>query len=229
LLEQLVTIALSPAIPPETQEDQNKYPYRDRGPQHRKQLNQEISQILSSVDDMIYKQARSMSKGKGRGVDESQIQEIVQKCRIWLWEKSIPQFNPARHTKMSTFLFTCIANFMRQEFRSITRRKFGRRQLMFVNPDIFRQMPQSRDFVLDGKIRELASDVIEHPEKYLSKTQVQVFCTMRDNPRMLMKEIATKLGYQRASSLSMMVRRIRNKIAQVAIEDGIYAPPLEKK
>ena len=59
------------------------------------------------------------------------------------------------------------------------------------------------------------------PEKYLTESQVVVFKALIEaqGGGMSMKSLATQLNYERGSSLSMMIRRIREKIADISIED----------
>ena len=195
-----------------------QFPFRSTSPQHLVHLNRRISRVLDAVDRMIYEQARR--KGSGR-VDDSQIQEIVQRCRIWLWEKSLPKYDAWRTppVKVSTFLYQCVHNFMKQEFRGVARKKVGRRQMMYCDPDVMLHTLQARDTSMDDRIAAKAEDILYRPECYLTEAQVIVFKAMIDNPTILMKDLAVMLGYQRASSLSMMTRRIRDRLTEIDIEE----------
>lgn len=195
-----------------------QYPFKAETPADQSRINGEISRVLDGIEDMLYQLARKRAKGQ---LDDDQVHEVVQKCRIWLWQKSLPKYDAHRErpVKISTFLFRCAANFIKQEMRSVMRHRVSRHRMNYIDPDLMLQTLQAQDTHLDEKIQAVAEDVLEHPEKYLTGAQVEVFQTMIQNPGMLMKDIAKKLGYQRASSLSMMMRRIRERLCQIDVED----------
>ena len=195
------------------------YPYRATSPEHQLQINREVSEILASIDDMLYELARKRLKGVA---DEDTIQEMVQECRKWLWQKSLPKYNSALGCKPSTFLYQCARNYFRQEVRSLMRRRMSRRRTLLVDPELlYQSLPHDGGF-LDHKINALAEAILEHPAKFLTASQVTVFTTIINHPGVPMKDLAHRLGYQRASSLSMMLRRIRERICAISLED--YEP-----
>ena len=195
------------------------YPYRATSPEHQLQINREVSEILSGVNDMLYELGRKRLKSVA---DEDTIQEMVQECRKWLWQKSLPKYNSALGVKPSTFLYQCARNYFRQEVRSLMRRRQSRRRTVLVDPELlYESLPHDGGY-LDAKITSLAEAIHEHPERFLTASQVTVFQTIVNNPGVPMKDLARQLGYQRASSLSMMMRRIRERICQIDVED--YEP-----
>ena len=198
-----------------------RFPFRPRNAEDRKAIAGKVSDIMRGVEDMLYKLARRRVQGL---MDEHEVQEIVQGAMIWLWERSLPKYDAWRRpaVKVSTFLYRCAANFINQEVRAIMRRRNSRRRVLLVDPDLMMQTLHSTQSPLDDKIAAVAQDVLDHPEKYLTVSQVQVFKTITANPHTMMKDLARELGYQRASSLSMMLRRIRERILEIDVED--YEP-----
>jgi len=165
---------------------------------------------------MLYKLVRRRVRSL---LDEDQINEIVQKCRIWIWQKSLPKYNTTFGVKVSTFLYRCAVNFINQEVRAILRRANSRRRIILVDPEVMIQTVQAPSSITDRKIALVAQDVQQHPEKYLTAAQVHVFKTIMDNPGVMKKDLAARMGYERPSSLSMMMRRIRERIVAISVED----------
>ena len=195
-----------------------KFPFKPCNAEDSSRINQEVSAILAGIEDLLYQRVRKRSRGQ---LDEDQVQEIVQRCRIWLWEKSLPKYDAHRvpHVKVSTYLYQCADNFIKQELRSAVRRHISRKKMTYVDPDLMLHTVHAQDTHLDDRIAVVAGDVLKHPGKYLTTAQVAVFEAMINSPGVLMKDLAKRLGYQRASSLSMMMRRIRERIAQIDVED----------
>jgi len=192
------------------------YPYRARTKAEQQSLNAVISPIIERVTDMLYKLVRRRVRSL---LDEDQINEIVQKCRIWIWQKSLPKYNTTYGVKVSTFLYRCAVNFINQDVRAILRRANSRRRIILVDPEVMIQTVQAPSTITDRKIAQVAQDVQDHPEKYLTAAQVQVFKTIMANPGVMKKDLAAQMGYERPSSLSMMMRRIRERILEISVED----------
>lgn len=198
-----------------------QFPYRATSPEHQIIINGQVSEIMRAVEDMVYQLTRKRARNQ---VDDDQVNEIVQRCMIWMWQKSLPKYDALRtpRVKVSTFIYRCAQNFIKQEIRSIMRGRLSKRRITYIDPDLMLQSLQAQDTTLDEKIHSLANDVQEHPEKYLTEAQVAVFNAIVHNKGELMKDLAVKLGYKRASSLSMMKRRIFERIAELDIEE--YEP-----
>jgi hypothetical protein len=116
---------------------------------------------------------------------------------------------------MSTFLFRCASNFIKQEIRAMARDPF--RQHAHIDQTHLCDGMAAGDMAEDDAIDAAAEDIIRHPERYFSPPQRRVFLAMIDNGHVKRQDLATILGYNRASSLSMMLRRIKAKIAQIDV------------
>jgi DNA-directed RNA polymerase specialized sigma24 family protein len=194
-----------------------QFPFRPKSDADKARINAAVSTVMSGIEDMLYKLVRKRVRGS---VDEDQVHEIVQKCMIWLWEKSLPKYDGWRtpRVKVSTFLFRCAANFINQEVRAFQRRMTAKKRVHLMDPEMMIQTLHSQDTHLDDRIASVADDVLANPEKYLTAAQVKVFKKITSNRGEMMKDMATTLGYQRPSSLSMMMRRIRERILEIDIE-----------
>ena len=170
--------------------------------------------ILLGIEDMIYKLVRGALQFP---LDENDIVEIVQECRVWLWEKSIPKFDPQRGVKMSTFLYRCASNFIQQRLRSMSRAAAGHHDVTMEQTAALAAALEGDDRI-EIQVERAAERVMLHPERYFTATQCRVFYAMTDNPNMRKKDLAVLLGYKRASSLSMMVRRIKERILGLDVE-----------
>lgn len=159
-------------------------------------------------------------------IDSDSITEVVQKCMIWLWQKSLPKYNAWRvpSVKVSTFLHTCATNFILQERRTINRSRRANQGSLITQKTNYNNAQGMMGPDLDRKIEQLAKDIIANPEKYMTGSQVTVFNAVLNNPDRMMKDLADDLNYARASSLSMIKRRIRERISEIDIE-GIVLPP----
>lgn len=200
-----------------------QFPFRATGPQDQLRVNALVSRELGNVDNMIYQLVRQRVRGL---VDDATVQEIVQECRQWLWQKSLPKYDAHRvpFVKISTFINTCARNFIKQEIRRLTRRRISKKRTTTIDPEIMLQGLHAPDTRLDERVQAVAEDVLAHPEKYLTAAQVEVFKKIIANPTMLMKDVATELDYQRASSLSMMLRRIRERLCEIDLEEHESEP-----
>jgi DNA-directed RNA polymerase specialized sigma24 family protein len=209
-----------PASQPEARKGRGrKHPFKARTVAERETLNAEISRVLVGVDNMFYDIARGQLP---TNTDWDTIEEIVQKCRMWMWKKSLPKYNAWRRpkVKVSTFLHKCATNFIRQERRTLMRRQRPHQgALRQSNLDVNYGGDCTVEFDIDRKVEALANDIIAHPEKYMTASQTAVFKAVVNNPDTMMKDLATQLQYARASSLSMIKRRIRERLANIDIMD----------
>ena len=197
-----------------------RFPFRASRRNMRPEVHEAISKILTGIDNLMYQRVRIRSRGL---MDEEMIQETVQRCRIWLWDKSLPRFDAWRKpkVKVSTYLYICADNFIKQELRALLRSRSSTQKLTYIDPQTIRETVLSKDCAMDDRIVAVAEDVMDHPERYLTGTQVRVFKAIIDSPSMLMKDLAVVLGYQRPSSLSMILRRIKERIAEIDVEDHV--------
>jgi DNA-directed RNA polymerase specialized sigma24 family protein len=173
--------------------------------------------IIGGLERMIFSIARK--RASRVGLDNACVDEIAQNTRVHLWQHSIPQFNPAKKTKMSTYLFVCIQRKVAEEIRRMCRLRRKNEDVLDLSPII-----TAPDVSLDRKIEALSDDIQARPEKYLTLPQARAFKAFLDSPGMLMKDLAAKLGYLRASSHSMMMGRIKKQLADISIEDWELSP-----
>jgi hypothetical protein len=195
-----------------------KFPFRAKTKAEQADINAQASVILSRVDNMIFDIARNVLP---KDVDDDAVLEVVQRCRIWLWQKSLPKFNAWRGVKVSTFLHKCATNFIRQEKRAMTRRRHITQTLDAAFLDSL-DARQEEDRIHDRQIEALSLDIMANPSEYMTPSQVTVFLAVVNNPEQMMKVLAQSLNYRRASSLSMIKRRIRERLASIDIEEFAY-------
>lgn len=154
------------------------------------------------------------------GLCEDDVQELTQRIRIHLWIHAIPLFDPSRNIKLTTFLYRCIENKIKEEIRRLhrlrTRKKTAPPKLMDDDELTKRAAP---DISLDQRIRELADYITTYPEKFLTDDQSRAFAAvMNAGHNEKLQDIAMKLGYKRNTSFSMMMRRIKDAITDLDIE-----------
>jgi DNA-directed RNA polymerase specialized sigma24 family protein len=201
-----------------------KHPFKARDATHEIVVNSEVSEVLHGVENMLYLLARSQSRGR---LKDHEISEMVQECREWLWKRSLPKYDSHRRVKVQTFIYQCARNFFRQHLRASSRsRKSTRRKKIFlVNPEHMLHSLRARSEAIDDRVAVVAEDVMEHPDKFFTEAQIKVFQVLLQNPNVPKQDLAAMLGYKRASSLSMMVRRIKERIREIDIED--HEPEVE--
>lgn len=205
-----------------------RFPFVPR-PGHPEDINfvrDEMDRAIRGVDDMIYYILRDLQLGP---VDGDTTDEIVQLVRIQLFQKALPKYDTNRKVvvKLSTYIYACIVNFVRQNLREIYR-KSSQSKSSAVTYDsglvANRAMSTSQDERIDRAVELIAEDIYQHPEKYMTEPQARVFREVQSNPDEMIKDLADRLDYRQASSLSMMMRRIRERVCRLSIEDG----PLEE-
>lgn len=206
-----------------------RFPFHADTPEDVPRINAAIGKVLEGVEDMLYKLA--FKHIRQWSADRDEVEEVVQRTRIQLWNYSLPKFDTSRCEKVTTFIYSCADRFIRSESRHRQRASLPTsrsQRLKFFGdgaPPLIRAAgPDTR---LDNRIEQIADKVRENPGLYLTGAQVEVFNAMIHSPGVLMKDLAKRLGYQRASCLSMMMRRIRERIAAIDIED--FEPPTDVK
>jgi DNA-directed RNA polymerase specialized sigma24 family protein len=185
--------------------------------------------VITSVEWMIVRCVRQL------GIKPSNIHydDIIQKCRLHLLNRSLPQFDRTKHTKISTFLHVCINRYVLQERRRLDRVRENTFVIRFddyapedLTLDEFRP---GRDERLSGAIEAASDDVHAHPEKYMTSRQAEVFRAVTTaEPGEKLQDIAKQLGFSRPSSLSIIMRRIRERIVEQVDIEGLPAELPEK-
>ena len=187
----------------------------------------ELNQVLKSIQDMVFKLVCDHIQ---HHMTDDDVQEMVQKTMIWLWEKSIPKYDPNRvpHVKISTFLYCCARNYILTELRGMARATASATRMLFVDDKVLAGTAINRDQSQDVLIEQAVQHLIQNPHLYLTGIQCRVFYAMVDNPNVRKKDLARLLGYKRASSFSMMIRRIIDRILlldlEAMVDDGVTRP-----
>ena len=202
-----------------------RFPFRARTKAEQPLINALVSDALDGVERMIRSLVRRNCQS-GR-FSEHDIEDIVQMCRIWLWERSLPKYDAWRmpRVKLSTFLYRCVANFVGQEVR---RRLNGRPtpiSLTDAMSNCLLDQDQPDPMVDDRRIEQIAKYIMAHPEEYFTPIQTRVFKALLANPHTKREDLATQLGYTRASPLSMLFRRICDKIMALDINEQALKQP----
>lgn len=188
-----------------------RFPFRADGPEDEARANAAMGAEISAVDDMLYRLAFRYAKG-----DRHTIEEMAADAAIYLWQRCLPRFDTRNGAKVSTFLFVCAKNRMRDIARSRLRQ---RRNAKLHQEGAASKLPTANDRC-DRQVERIAKDVIANPEKYLTPQQCRIFRAMQTMPPETPKqEIAKKLGYANAGYLSTMVGRMRDAIRKIDIED----------
>lgn len=180
-------------------------------------IRSEMNVVIIGVEDMIYHLVR-----KRLPIDlcEDDVDEIVQQTRIAIMDRFLPKYNSTSGAKLSTFLFSCINNFLTSAMREHVRAS-RRRPELAIDPEHLTNALQAVDDMQDQHILELAEDMRNNPEKYFTKKQAAVFRSLASGTDRRFKDIADNLKYRQASSFSMMFRRIMDRIREISIEDGV--------
>jgi DNA-directed RNA polymerase specialized sigma24 family protein len=198
------------------------FPFRPREPKEQFPgdpafIQAEINAVLIGIDDMIWQQARSWQRTCG--ISEEDTEDVTQSVRMNLWQRGLVNFSTAYDVKLTTYIHACIHNYVKQAVRDIKRRQ-DRSPEASSSPELAADELLSVDTEWDDKVYEIADDVIVNPEKYLTPKQAVVFRLLMDNPNALIQDLAGVMSYSQASSLSMMKRRIKDRLKEISIPDG---------
>jgi hypothetical protein len=213
-----------------------QFPYRpatpaqigpERAAQEQREVNANVSLILSGTEDLLYSIAWKML---GKYVTTAaDVDDVVQKCRVWLWKYALPRYDAHRipRVKPSTFIFFTVNRWMMGESRTIRRRWDHPQHRSGTSPDRHHAGGADAlaaiiapDCSLDRAIEAVAADVRACPEKYLTHIQCRVFKAVQASPKITMTALARELGYHQLSSLCIIVKRIHQRIRDIDIEEA---------
>jgi len=177
----------------------------------RKEIEDVMVKIGPMLADMVRKRGRA-------AIPPDEAEEIVQKVYVALWETSIPKFDPVNypHVKLTTFLYSCAQNVIIQEMRAYARSVDHRHTDMA--PECLEELVDTRVGATeyDPVIERAAEIILENPTKFFTKNQAKVLLALVENQGMVFKkDLAVILNYQQASSLSMMHKRLTEKIMKL--------------
>lgn len=198
-----------------------RFPFRPENAAERQQLRPDVETVLRGVDAMIRSLVRRAQNQFG--LDDDQASDMHAAVMERLWRRSLPNFDAALGHKVSTFLHACACKHIIHQVRTVSRQHRRRcREQLSPSTAIDRNLslavaPQD---VSDRRIEAVARQVIQDPERYLTPWQAQVLRTLLEHPHAQKQEIARMLGYERASSLSTMLLRIRERITEIDLHDA---------
>lgn len=194
----------------------SQYPFRPREdhPEDEAFIRLEIERVLYGVTDMIYMLVRRRLYTQ----NEDMIEDVAQMVRCNLWEKSLPAFDSHRQVTLSTYLYCCINNFVKREGLRQVRQEAKRETP--VDPAVLCAAMDDMGKELDSKVYALAQDIMANPEKYLTRRQSTVLREVLAYEGDHLNVLAEQFDYHQPSSLYMMLRRIRDRIKALSIEDG---------
>lgn len=194
-----------------------QFPYRlepGDGPDMAEAIRRDLDEILRGLDDMLWSQLRE----RFGSLSEADLDDLAQDIRVHLVLVSLPRFDATVGAKISTFAYKCISGCFRDFSRKLARQARKREKLEpFPDWPIADPSPPS---YLDEKIHELALRILENPEQILTKAQAKVLqAVLSAGPgEQLKRDVSEAMGYHRPASMSMMLKRIRERIAQIDIE-----------
>jgi len=182
-------------------------------------VNAAVDKALNDIEDLLHSVAYKVFR---KGLPRSDLEQAVAECRAHLWSYALPRFDASRQAQVSTFCYQCAFLFFLQYRRRIRRTEKSSRRIRLAPGDGMQYLTSltTASRVEDHHIERLADDILAQPEKYFTKAQCVVLRAIITNPHKSKKQIATELGYRRASSLSMMLRRIKDQITAMSIFDA---------
>lgn len=198
--------------------DGPQFPFKiteDMSKEEVDEITQKANQIIITIDDMIHNLVRK----RFRILDRDDHEEIVQRCRMWLWERPIPKFDAHRGVKVTTFLYECISRFCGQEVRRIINYNKKDSKINADKPEGYLYECVANDEFVDRKIVAIAKSVVDNPELYMTKSQARAFKKIYNSENgKLKRDIAKDMGYKRPSSLSVRLKTIYEKIGEIDID-----------
>jgi DNA-directed RNA polymerase specialized sigma24 family protein len=196
-----------------------QYPYLPGAPADVERITAAASQVLEGIQPMLRRMAMNLTS-------QNDVEDLVQRCMLSLWEKSLPRYDAWRvpKTKVTSFLHRCALMFMYQDAR---RRVAARRKHLKAFP-CTRKPGHGRDAIRDSHmddvampdqtIERIALHVLDNLEQYFTRSQVRAMRAVQANPQALHREVARMLGYRSPSSVSMILTRMRTRLRNFDLE-----------
>jgi DNA-directed RNA polymerase specialized sigma24 family protein len=194
---------------------QRRFPFIALNHVERDEVRAEIDAVLLGIENMIHKLIlRNMFRRERQ--HRYLRDDIAQDVRVHLYRSSLAHFDQTRGVKLTTFLYSCVANSVKDHLKRHRRKR--RRTIAMGFSEFEIAAPDTLD---DRAIERFAEAAMTQPEKFgLSRAEsgaVRAISKSRQ-PR-LHKDIAAELKYSKASSLSLLLTKAANKL----IEADIYA------
>ncbi|HEY0007092.1 MAG TPA: hypothetical protein VGB55_00065 [Tepidisphaeraceae bacterium] len=154
---------------------------------------------------------KAMTRRRLAGWQEADVEDLRQDMLAHLCGHSAPRYDQRREVKFLSFLWDCGRYFIGHALRK------RRAPHLSLNDSITTSF--ATDDFADRRIERLAADIRLQPERYLTKKQSEVFQELIARPSgEQVKETAIKLKYRQSSSLSMMTRRINDRLSEFTDE-----------
>lgn len=177
------------------------------------------NEVLVGVLPMVKKVVSQVAKHRQQADKDFIANEVLEH----LGRYSLPKYDPAKGTKLSTFLYGCAARKAIETCKPWHGIGTGSKRVKIkfdadtANESLYRAT--AADTGLDYKIESIAADVQNRPEKYLTKRQAVIFrATLDAPPGTLGKDIAEQLGIT-YPAYSDILLRIRQRLAKIDIEE----------
>lgn len=162
--------------------------------------------IILSIEPMLLVLARRLMPPRTSFED---IEDVLQACRLHLWHRALPLFDPSRGVKPSTFAFTCARNFIAGEAAKARRAKRRRPHRLIGEP-------LARDDRDDQFIADLADAIRASPNAHgLTPRDVLILETMLKDSGENTAVLSARHGFAQPSSFSSAKRRVRERIASL--------------
>jgi hypothetical protein len=165
--------------------------------------------LLRSVENLIEQKARLASRG-----DKDVQERLAQVVRIRLWKHTYKHFDPNAGMKWSTYCYKAIGWVIANEMK-----KIRRTPIADFSDGTGMKFLEGKNHRLDRKIEGLSDDVLRRPEKYLTKRQAEALAAWRDHPGADQATLAKILGIKQVPTLCNLLKRVRQRIGQISIED----------
>lgn len=202
---------LPPIVDSHLPRAERRFPFRAARPEEEDEVREAIGQAIEGVEGMLWLLARQTLRRLG---GEADIEDEVQQCRLHLFTYSLPRFDASRHSKVTTFARSCIANFFARSARNEMRKRYRRRRVYTIPSDSLDRQPTSSTGS-DRPIERLAGQIMAQPEAFLNPRHAAVLQELRDHPEATREEAAERLGLD-AYHFNHAVFRTRRRISQLA-------------
>jgi hypothetical protein len=180
-----------------------------------------IDEVLQGIQRMIHKLSFVGSRNHHC---QNMRQDLTQLANLHLAGHCLPRYDRLRGIKVTTFLHKCLGRFFagkrRSEGRHFASKRYQRAPKTMRLTDPLRQTLQvkSNDTPESRFVEAVADYVIQHPEDFLTRAQAAILGQLLANDGMQMQELSKRLGYNKPTSFSTILRRIKDRVSDIDIE-----------
>jgi DNA-directed RNA polymerase specialized sigma24 family protein len=144
-------------------------------------------------------------------------EDIKQEVLIFLWEKIIPVYDYERaHAKFSSFAYRCIVNFVNRRIQKMNRLYSYKENAAHIYYEI-QDERVSKNVLIAKEKAKFFEDLVKEDKIKLKPKEKIVLNIIIDNPDITQREISERLGYKHPSAISMMLLRLRRRLAKSTI------------